>query len=241
MLAPSDEVVQKIRNGTAGALLGPLFNGQFGISGPGPLREIQEIAMASPHRIPLLFAFDVIHGHQTVFPIPLGMSSSWDMSQIQRSARLAAVEATANGLNWAFSPMVDISRDPRWGRGAEGSGEDPYLGSRIAEAMVLGYQGGRSASIFFGTDEVMACVKHIAAYGAAEAGRDYNNVDMSLRRLYDIYLPAYLAGIKAGAGSVMMSFNALNGIPAHANKMLIQDFIRKEAKFDGLVQLTRTP
>ena len=147
--------------------------------------------------IPLIFGLDVIHGHKTMFPIPLGLSCTWDMALIEKSARIAATEATADGLNWAFSPMVDIARDPRWGRISEGAGEDPYLGSQIARAMVKGYQGNDLSK----DNTLMACVKHFALYGGAEAGREYNTVDMSRIKMYQYYLPPYKAAVDAGAGS----------------------------------------
>jgi beta-glucosidase len=172
---------------------------------------------------------DVIHGYETVFPIPLGLSCSWDMQDIEKSARVAATEASADGICWTFSPMVDIARDPRWGRIAEGSGEDPYLGSQIAKAMVKGYQENLTRNT-----DILACVKHFALYGAAEAGRDYNTTDMSLVRMYNEYLPPYKAAVDAGAGSIMASFNDVNGIPATANKFLQTDVLRKQWGFKGL-------
>src|SRR5690606_19761468 len=174
---------------------------------------------------------DVIHGHKTIFPIPLGLSCSWDTAMIERSARIAAVEATADGLSWVFSPMVDIARDPRWGRIAEGSGEDPYLGSAIARAMVKGYQ----VSDLSKDSTVMACVKHFALYGASEAGRDYNTTDMSRIRMYNEYLPPYKAAVDAGVGSVMSSFNEVDGIPATGNKFLMTDVLRTQWGFKGFV------
>jgi beta-glucosidase len=174
---------------------------------------------------------DVIHGYQTLFPIPLGLSCSWDMELIEKSARLAAQEASADGICWTFSPMVDISRDPRWGRVSEGSGEDAYLGSQIARAMVKGYQGDDLSK----NNTILACVKHFALYGAGEAGRDYNTVDMSRIRMYNEYLPPYKAALEAGAGSVMASFNEIDGIPATANKWLLTDLLRQEWGFNGFV------
>jgi beta-glucosidase len=220
----STDVDNKIRNGQVGGL--------FGITGPEKVRQAQEIAVGHTRlHIPLIFGLDVIHGHRTIFPIPLGLSCSWDTTLIQRSARIAATEASADGLDWVYSPMVDIARDPRWGRIAEGAGEDPFLGSQIARAMVKGYQGNDLT----GADDVMACVKHFALYGAAEAGRDYNTTDMSHIKMYQYYLPPYKAAIDAGAGSVMSSFNEINGIPATGNKWLMTDLLRKEWKFTGLV------
>ncbi|HSV09766.1 MAG TPA: beta-glucosidase BglX, partial [Hanamia sp.] len=206
--------------------------GLFGITGPDKIRRAQEIAVTKSRlHIPLLFGLDVIHGHRTIFPIPLGLSASWDTAMIKKSARIAANEATADGLNWVYSPMVDIARDPRWGRIAEGSGEDPFLGSQIAKVMVEGYQGNDLSK----DSTVMACVKHFALYGAAEAGRDYNTVDMSKVKMYNEYLPPYKAAVDAGAGSIMTSFNTINGIPATANKWLLTDLLRKQWGFKGLV------
>lgn len=220
----SKDVDTKIRNGQVGGL--------FGITGPDKIRAAQEIAVKNSRlHIPLIFGLDVIHGHRTIFPIPLGLSASWDTSLIRKSARIAANEATADALNWVFSPMVDIARDPRWGRIAEGNGEDPFLGSQIAKAMVEGYQGNDLAK----DTTVMACVKHYALYGAAEAGRDYNTVDMSKVRMYNEYLPPYKAAVDAGVGSVMSSFNTVNGVPATANKFLMTDVLRKQWGFKGLV------
>jgi len=220
----SKDVDTKIRNGQVGGL--------FGITGPDKIRKTQEIAINNSRlHVPLLFGLDVIHGHRTIFPIPLGLSSSWDTALIKKSAGIAANEATADGLNWVFSPMVDIARDPRWGRIAEGSGEDPFLGSQIAKVMVEGYQGNDLAK----DNTVMACVKHYALYGAAEAGRDYNTVDMSKVRMYNEYLPPYKAAVDAGVGSIMTSFNTIDGIPATANKWLLTELLRKQWGFKGLV------
>jgi len=220
----SKDVDTKIRNGQVGGL--------FGITGPDKIRRAQEIAVKNSRlHIPLIFGLDVIHGHRTIFPIPLGLSASWDTSLIKRSARIAANEATADGLSWVYSPMVDIARDPRWGRIAEGSGEDAFLGSQIAKAMVEGYQENDLSK----DSTVMACVKHYALYGAAEAGRDYNTVDMSKVRMYNEYLPPYKAAVDAGVGSVMTSFNTVDGIPASANRFLLTDVLRKQWGFRGLV------
>jgi len=220
----SKDVDTKIRNGQVGGL--------FGITGPDKIRRAQEIAVRNSRlHIPLIFGLDVIHGHRTIFPIPLGLSASWDTALISKSARIAANEATADALNWVFSPMVDIARDPRWGRISEGSGEDPFLGSQIAKAMVGGYQGNDLAK----NTTVMACVKHYALYGAAEAGREYNTVDMSKVRMYNEYLAPYKAAVDAGVGSVMSSFNTVNGLPATANKFLMTDVLRKQWGFKGLV------
>lgn len=220
----SQGVEDKLRKGLVG--------GMFGITGPEKIRQAQELAVnQSRLHIPLLFGLDVIHGHKTVFPIPLGLSCSWDTALIGRSARTAAIEASADGLDWAYSPMVDIGRDPRWGRVAEGSGEDSWLGSAIARAMVKGYQGHDLTR----NDAVMACVKHFALYGAAEGGRDYNTTDMSRIKMYEHYLPPYKAAIDAGVGSVMSSFNDIDGVPATANKWLMTDLLRKQWGFKGFV------
>ncbi|SDK31928.1 beta-glucosidase [Catalinimonas alkaloidigena] len=220
----SEGVDAKIRNGAVGGI--------FGIYGPADVRKAQEIAVKNSRlHIPLLFGLDVIHGHKTIVPIPLGLSCSWDTTLIERTARMAATEATADGLQWAFSPMVDISRDPRWGRISEGSGEDPFLGSKIAKAMVRGYQGTDLTN----DHTLMACVKHFALYGAAEAGRDYNTVDMSRIKMYQYYLPPYKAAIDAGVGSIMSSFNEIDGVPATANQWLLTDLLRDQWGFDGLV------
>ncbi|TAL46865.1 MAG: beta-glucosidase BglX, partial [Chitinophagaceae bacterium] len=220
----STDVEKKIKEGKVGGL--------FGITGVEKIKQAQKIASEQTRlKIPLLFGLDVIHGYKTTFPIPLGLSSSWDMNIIEQSARIAAIEATADGLNWTFSPMVDIARDPRWGRIAEGAGEDPYLGSQIAKAMVKGYQGNDLSK----NNTMMACVKHFALYGAAEAGRDYNTTDMSRIRMYNEYLPPYKAAIEAGAGSVMSSFNEIDGVPATGNKWLLTDLLRKQWGFKGFV------
>lgn len=214
---------KKIKEGKVGGL--------FNIKGKEKIKYVQEIAMKQSRlKIPLLFGMDVIHGYETVFPIPLALSCSWDMKAIERSAQIAASEASADGICWTFSPMVDIARDPRWGRIAEGNGEDAYLGSQIAKAMVKGYQGDLSKN-----NNIMACVKHYALYGAAEAGRDYNTTDMSLTRMFNEYLPPYKGAVDAGAGSVMASFNDINGIPATANKYLMTDVLRKQWGFKGFV------
>jgi beta-glucosidase len=214
----------EIRHGLAG--------GVFNIYTPAAVRRLQAMAVGETRlHIPLLFGYDVIHGHKTIFPIPLGLSCTWDPGLIERSARIAATEATADGVNWTYSPMVDIARDPRWGRIAEGAGEDPYLGSRIAEAMVRGYQGDDLSR----SNNLMACVKHFALYGAAEAGRDYNTTDMSRIKMYQYYLPPYRAAIDAGAGSVMTSFNEVDGVPATGNHWLLTDLLREQWGFRGFV------
>ena len=209
-----------------------LVGGVFNTFTPVAVRKLQEKAIKG-HRlhIPLLFGYDVIHGHRTIFPIPLALSCTWNLGKIEEMARISAKEATADGLNWTFSPMVDIARDPRWGRVSEGAGEDPYLGSRIAEAMVHGYQGTSLANPL----NVMACVKHFALYGAAEAGRDYNTVDMSLYKMSNDYLPPYHAAVNAGVGSVMTSFNDVNGVPATCNPFLLDTILKKHWGFNGLV------
>lgn len=222
--AQSSDIAKKIEQGMVGGL--------FNIKSVAKIKEVQRIAVEKSRlKIPLLFGMDVIHGYETVFPIPLGLSCSWDMKLIERSARIAATEASADGICWTFSPMVDLSRDARWGRISEGSGEDPYLGSEIAKAMVRGYQGND----FSGNTTIMACVKHFALYGAAEAGRDYNTVDMSHVRMYNEYLPPYKAAVDAGAGSIMASFNEIDGVPATANKWLLTDVLRDQWKFNGFV------
>ena len=210
-----------------------LLGGLYGSPNPTLLRQYQEIALNSGAGIPLIFGMDVIHGHQTVFPIPLGLSTSWNMELIERTARMAAKEASASGRNWVYSPMVDICRDARWGRIAEGGGEDPYLGGRIAQAMVYGYQGHDNST--YTTDEVMACVKHYALYGGAEAGRDYNSVFLSRQEALNGYMNPYKAAAKAGAGSYMSSFNEFEGIPATMNSWLMDELLRKSWGFDGFI------
>ena len=205
--------------------LGTVLN-QKGVEG---IRQLQDAAKRSRLGIPVLVGMDVIHGYETIFPIPLGMSCSWNLEAIEQAARIAAKEATADGICWTYSPMVDIALDARWGRIAEGNGEDPFLGSRIAEALVRGYQGN------YGPENMMACVKHYALYGGAEAGRDYNTVDMSHIRMYNQFFPPYEAAAKAGAGSVMTSFNIVDYIPATANKWLIDDVLRKQWGWNGFV------
>jgi beta-glucosidase len=195
-------------------------------------RELQEVAVKETRLgIPLFFGYDVVHGHKTIFPIPLGEAASWDLEAMERSQRVAAEEASAEGLHWAFAPMVDIARDPRWGRIMEGAGEDTWLGSRIAAARVKGLQGEGVGQL----NSVAACVKHFAAYGAAQAGRDYHTVDMSERVLREVYLPPYKAAVEAGAATIMTSFNELDGTPATANKFLMDDLLRKEWGFRGFV------
>ena len=209
-----------------------LLGGIYGAPNQSLLRQYQEIALRSGTGIPLIFGMDVIHGHQTVFPIPLGLSTSWDMELIEQTARAAAREASACGINWVYSPMVDICRDARWGRVAEGGGEDPYLGGEIAKAMVYGYQGRDEE---YATDEVMACVKHYALYGGALAGRDYNSVFLSRQEAMNGYMRPYQQAAYAGAGSYMSSFNEFEGIPATMNKWLMDDVLRKSWGFDGFI------
>jgi len=205
--------------------------GVFNIKGVAKIKDLQRVAVEESRLgIPLIFGMDVIHGYETVFPIPLGLSMTWDMEDVERSARIAAKEASAAGIFWTFSPMVDICRDARWGRMSEGNGEDPYLGAEIAKAMIRGYQGDLKDN-----DEIMSCVKHFALYGAPESGRDYNTVDMSRQRMFNEYFPPYKAGAEAGAGSFMTSFNTVDGIPATGNKWLLTDVLRDKWGFDGFV------
>jgi len=222
--ANSSNVAKNIEEGKVGGL--------FNIKSVAKIKEVQRIAVEKSRlKIPLLFGMDVIHGYETTFPIPLGLSCTWDMKLIERSAQIAAQEASADGINWTFSPMVDISRDPRWGRVSEGSGEDTYLGSQIAKAMVDGYQQHDLSK----NNSILACVKHFALYGAPEAGRDYNTVDMSHIRMYNEYFPPYKAAVDAGAGSVMASFNEVDGVPATGNKWLMTDVLRNQWGFKGFV------
>jgi beta-glucosidase len=219
-------------NGIADGVKKGAIGGIFGLYGTDNVRKMQEAAVKGTRlHIPLIFGLDVIHGHRTIFPIPLGMSATWDLGLIEQSAHIAAKEATAEGLNWVFSPMVDIARDARWGRISEGSGEDPWYGGQVAAAMVKGYQGTSLKN----ADAVMACVKHFALYGAAEAGREYNTVDMSKIAMYNYYLPPYKAALDAGAGSFMSSFNVVDGVPATTNKWLLTDLLRKQWGFNGFV------
>ncbi|MCS4433171.1 beta-glucosidase BglX [Aquiflexum gelatinilyticum] len=223
-LASSSNIAEMIKAGSVGGL--------FNIKTAEKIRAVQKIAVEESRlKIPLIFGMDVIHGYETLFPIPIGMSSIWDMELVEKSARIAAIEASADGINWTFSPMTDISRDPRWGRVSEGSGEDPYLGAQIAKAMVKGYQGDDLSL----NNTIMACVKHFALYGAPEAGRDYNTVDMSRIRMYNEYFLPYKAAVDAGVGSVMTSFNEIEGVPASANKWLMTDVLRDQWGFNGFV------
>ena len=217
------EKQDRVRKGMVGSYLN--------VTGAARTRSLQEIAMQSRLKIPLLFAQDVIHGFRTIFPLPLAEAASWDMDAIDRSARIAAKEAAASGIHWTFAPMVDISRDPRWGRVMEGAGEDTYLGSQIAKARVKGFQGKSIGDV----DALLACAKHFAAYGAAEGGRDYNTTDMSLRRLYEVYLPPFQAAREAGVASFMNSFNDINGIPATGHKYLQRKILKGDWNFKGIV------
>src|SRR5690606_30204023 len=220
----SEDVETKIKAGNVG--------GVFGVSSPERVRQAQDLAVKNSRlKIPLLIGSDVIHGYKTTFPIPLGLSASWDMELIKETARIAAKEATADGINWNFSPMVDISRDPRWGRVAEGAGEDAYLGSQVARAMVQGYQGDDLSK----PETMISTVKHMALYGAAEGGRDYNRVDMRRSKMFNEYLPPYKAAVDAGVWSVMTSFNDIDGVPATGNKWLLTDILRERWGFKGFV------
>lgn len=219
-----EEAKTMIADGTVGCI--------FNTGGAKDVNELQRVAMtASRLKIPVLFAHDVIHGYRTIFPIPLGMAATWDPASAELAARIAAREASAAGIRWTFAPMVDIARDPRWGRVAEGAGEDPHLGSVLAAAYVRGYQGKDLSA----PDSVLACAKHFAAYGAAEAGRDYNTVDMSERLLREIYLPPFKAAVDAGVATIMTAFNTLNGVPATVHRHLLVDILRNEWGFRGFV------
>ena len=217
----------KVGSGVAEGSIGGVFN----VKGVDKIRSLQDIAVKKTKLgIPLIVGMDVVHGYETIFPIPLALSASWDLQAIERCAQISALEASADGINWTYSPMVDIALDQRWGRVSEGAGEDPYLGSRIAETMVRGYQGDYSKNY-----NIMACLKHFALYGAVESGKEYNTVDMSKVRMYNQYLPPYKAAVEAGVGSVMSSFNLIDGIPATASSWLLNDVLRKQWKFDGFV------
>ncbi len=222
--ASNADIAAKIKEGKVGGL--------FNIRTAEKISEVQRVAVEESRLgIPLIFAMDVIHGYKTVFPIPLGLTATWDTDLIEQSARIAAQEASANGIAWTFSPMVDITRDPRWGRIAESAGEDPYLGSAVARAMVHGYQGDDLSA----NNTIMACVKHFALYGASEAGRDYNTTDMSRIRMYNDYFPPYKAAVDAGVGSVMASFNEVDGIPVTGSRWLMAEVLRNQWGFDGFV------
>lgn len=216
-------LLNDIKNGMVGSMLN--------VKGVKDTREIQAIALQSRLKIPLLFSLDVIHGYKTVFPIPLAESASWDLDIIKQSAQVAAEESAASGIHWTFAPMVDIARDPRWGRVMEGAGEDTYLGAQIAKARVLGFQGEKLGSV----DRIMACAKHFAAYGAAMAGRDYNPVDISKQQLHEIYLPPFKAAADAGVATFMNSFNTLNGVPATGNAYLQRQILKGDWKYKGFV------
>lgn len=217
------DVSDKIRNGRIGSI--------FGVKSAEGVRMFQDLAQQTRLKIPLMFAEDVIHGQKTVFPLPLALAASWDMALVRATARVAAQEAASIGIDQVYSPMVDVCRDPRWGRIAESPGEDPFLASRFAEAMVEGYQGSDLSR----SDAVMACLKHFCGYGGGMGGRDYDAVDLAPATLHDVVLPPFVAGIRAGAGSIMASFNTLNGVPMHANRTVITDLFRKNLGFDGLV------
>ena len=226
--AVDTEVGQRIANGQLG--------GVFNLKGVDKIRALQDIAVKKSRLgIPLIVGMDVIHGYETIFPIPLALACSWDMKAIEEMARISAREASADGINWVYSPMVDICVDARWGRIAEGAGEDPFLGSEVAKAYVRGYQGQAANAQKLSSNHVMACVKHYALYGAVEAGRDYNTVDMSRLRMYNQYFPPYKAAAEAGAGSYMSSFNIVDGQHATANRWLLTDVLRDQWKFNGFV------
>src|SRR5205809_3822650 len=221
-----EEKVGQLTQVVEDQLPNPLAGAILSSSGAAHINELQR-----GRKIPLLIGSDVIHGYRTIFPIPLAIASSWDPQMAELSARIAAREAHSDGIHWTFAPMVDIAREPRWGRIAEGAGEDPYLGSALAAARVRGFQGKDLRA----PDAVMATVKHFAAYGGAEGGRDYNTVDVSERTLREIYLPPYHAAVEAGAGSIMTSFNEIGGVPSHANRWLVTTLLRDEWKFPGFV------
>src|ERR1041385_2635832 len=217
------EHLEMIRNGLLGATLN--------VRGARNTNELQKAAMDSRLKIPVLFGFDVIHGYRTIFPIPLGEAASWDPALAERSTSIAAREAYSTGLRWTFAPMLDIARDPRWGRITEGAGEDPFLGAAFARARVRGFQGNDYSA----PDKVLACAKHWVAYGATEGGRDYNTTDMSENTLREIYFPPFKAAVDAGVGTLMSAFNDLNGVPASANPFTLTKVLRGEWKFDGFV------
>ncbi len=225
LASEANKVARQIRNGSVGSMLNA--------KGVEKVRALQDVAVKESRlKIPLMFAMDVIHGYETAFPVPLAMAATWNMKQVETMARTAAVEASADGVCWTFSPMVDITRDPRWGRIVEGAGEDPFLGGEIAKAMVKGYQGEPGYAT---NTQIMACVKHFALYGAPDGGRDYNTVDMSRLRMYNDYFHPYKAAVEAGAETVMSAFNEVDDIPATANKWLLDDVLRKQWGFKGLV------
>lgn len=222
-ITPQGDILEQVKAGRLGSMLN--------VNGVAHTRELQQLAMQSRLKIPLLFGQDVIHGYRTTFPIPLAEAASWDLDAIELSARIAATEASASGIHWTFAPMVDIARDPRWGRVMEGAGEDPYLGSLIAKTRVKGFQGKGLGNV----DAVMACAKHFAAYGAAIGGRDYNSVDMSEHMLWSVYLPPFKAAVEAGAATFMNSFNDINGIPATANAYIQKDILKGKWNFKGFI------
>jgi beta-glucosidase len=225
LTSDQSKMAQEIKKGKVGALINA--------KGVEKIRQLQQIAVEESRlKIPLIFGMDFLHGYETIFPVPLGMAASWNMDIIEQAAHIAAVEASADGLNWVYSPMVDIARDPRWGRVVEGAGEDPFLGGAVAKAQVKGYQGDPA---YQNNTNIMACVKHYALYGASEAGRDYSVVDMSQQRMMNDYMYPYRAAVEAGVGSVMSSFNEINGMPSTANKWLLQNILRDTWGFDGFV------
>src|SRR5271154_2884067 len=224
MFGHSTQTEERIKNGEVGSLL-------F-ITDPAEINRLQHIAVdQSRLHIPLIFGFDVIHGFRTIYPVPLAMAASWDPAEMEKVQRMAAREASSVGINWTFAPMVDIARDPRWGRIMEGAGEDPFLGSRMAEAQVRGFQGDAIGS----PDHILACVKHFAGYGAAEGGRDYDSSNISDEQLWNVYLPPFHAAVEAGAGSVMSAYMDLNGVPATGNRFLLHDVLREKWGFKGFV------
>src|SRR5439155_12939318 len=221
---PSAEQLELVRKGLVGSFLN--------LTGAAATRDAQHIAVTESRlRIPLIFGHDVIHGYRTIFPIPLGEAASWDPEAVESAARVAAREAAAAGVHWTFAPMVDVARDPRWGRIAEGSGEDPYLGAVLAAARVRGFQGADLKA----PEALLATAKHFAAYGGAEGGRDYNTVDISERTLREVYLPPFRAAVDAGVGSIMTSFNDIAGVPSTANRWLVTTLLRGEWGFAGFV------
>jgi beta-glucosidase len=237
---PANETGPAARAGTVADIRAGRIGSFLGVYGAAYTREFQRVAVEESRlRIPLLFAHDVIHGFRTIFPVPLAEASSWDPVAVERSAHISAIEGTAHGVHWTYAPMVDIGRDPRWGRVVEGSGEDPYLGSVMAAARVRGFQGadstGWSEQRLASEETLLATAKHFVAYGAAEGGRDYNIADISPQTLHDIYLPPFRAAVDAGAQSVMAAFNEIAGVPMHAHRHLIRDVLRREWGFDGVL------
>ena len=231
---PGADTGPAARAGTSADIRAGRIGSFLSVYGAALTRDLQRVAVEeSRSRVPLLFAHDVIHGFRTIFPVPLAEASSWDPEAVERSARIAAIEATAHGVHWTYAPMVDIARDPRWGRVVEGSGEDPYLGSVMAAARVRGFQG--SGEGLDAGNALIATAKHFAAYGAAEGGRDYNTADLSEHTLHEIYLPPFRAAVDAGAHSVMAAFNEIGGVPMHAHRHLIRDVLRRDWGFDGVL------